>query len=103
MQARQGELAERDRVRGGTLRIINDLSPMRPFPPPQELLPPASSKNLPFPRVTDLEVLPARTQRHVPDLIVPMRERLAIAIARSLPRCPCCTRLNSRGAAVRHL
>jgi hypothetical protein len=49
-------------------------------------------------RVTDPEALPIRTQRHMPDSIATMRERIGIAIARSLPRCPCCARLNKRGA-----
>ncbi len=76
----------------------------------RETIPPSGAstttrfkKNLPFPKVTDLEVLPARPQRHIPDLIATMRERIAIAIARTLHRCPCCARLNNRGAAVRRL
>jgi AhpD family alkylhydroperoxidase len=39
----------------------------------------------------------------MPDSIATMRERIAIAIARTLNRCPCCARLNKRGAIVRRL
>jgi hypothetical protein len=37
-------------------------------------------------------VLPARTQRHVPDSIATLRHELAIALAANLARCPCCAR-----------
>ena len=71
--------------------------------PPQELLPPRASKSPPFPMVTNPEVLPIRTQRHRPDSIATLRERIAIALARTLLRCPCCARWNDRAAAVRLL
>ena len=58
--------------------------------PPQQHLPPRSSRNLPFPQVTDQEELPLRPERHIPNSIATMRIRLANAIARTLPRCPCC-------------
>lgn len=46
---------------------------------------------------------PSRFSRTIARSRVDMRERTAIALARSLPRCPCCARLNKRGAAVRRL
>ena len=47
-------------------------------------------KNLPFPKATDPEALPLRTQRHVPNSIATTRQRLIVALAKRLPRCPCC-------------
>jgi DDE family transposase len=58
--------------------------------PPQERGPPRSSRNLAFPQGTDPEELPLRPERHIPNSIATMRIRLANAIARTLPRCPCC-------------
>src|SRR5439155_22689363 len=37
--------------------------------PPQDLVPPHRSKNLPFPKITDPEAPPLRTERHIPNSI----------------------------------
>jgi len=58
--------------------------------PPQALVPPGRSRHLPFPTVTDPEAPPLRTQRHVPNSIATTRQRLIVALAKRLPRCPCC-------------
>ena len=58
--------------------------------PPQELVPPRCSRNLPYPTVTDPEEPPLRPERHIPNSIATMRRRLIAAIIRCLPRCPCC-------------
>ena len=60
--------------------------------PPRALVPPCRSRNLRFPTVTDPEAPPLRPERHIPNSIATMRRRLIVAIARSLSRCPCCTR-----------
>jgi hypothetical protein len=60
-----------------------------PFPP-QHQLSPRSSRDLPFPRVIDPEAPPIRPQRHIPNSIVTVRRCLIVALARTLPRCPCC-------------
>ena len=59
--------------------------------PPQDLVPPGCSRNLPFPTITDPEAPPLRPERHVPNSIATMRRRLIAALVRTLPRCPCCT------------
>jgi hypothetical protein len=51
---------------------------------------PGDAKSLPFPTVTDGEAPPIRTERHVPNSIATLRGILTVALARSLPRCPCC-------------
>jgi hypothetical protein len=38
----------------------------------------------------DLEDLPARPERHIPNSIATMRVRLIYALVKILPRCPCC-------------
>ena len=43
---------------------------------------------------------PLRPQRHVPNSIATIHRTLAVAIARTLPRCPCCARSFTR--AIRH-
>ncbi len=58
--------------------------------PPQDQPPPQSAKNLPYPKATDPEALPIRPERHVTNSIATLRRRLAVALARNLPRCPCC-------------
>ena len=58
--------------------------------PPQDLPPPCSSRNLPFPPVIDPEVPPLRPERHIPNSIATMRRRLIAELVRYLPRCPCC-------------
>ncbi len=56
------------------------------------------SRNLPFPVVTDPAAPPIRPQRRVPNSIATMHRRLIVAIARTLPRCPCCARSFTRNA-----
>ena len=53
------------------------------------------AKNLPYPRITSLAAAP-RTQRHVPSSITTLRLRIAAALLKTLPRCPCCLRANAR-------
>jgi hypothetical protein len=36
-----------------------------------------------------------RPERHVPHSIASIRRRLAVALVSSLPRCPCCLRLQA--------
>jgi hypothetical protein len=36
------------------------------------------------------EAPPIRPQRHVPNSIATVRRRLIVALAKTLPRCPCC-------------
>ena len=69
--------------------------------PPQDLIAPGNSKNLPFPIVTDPAAPPIRPQRHVPNSIATLHQRLIVAIARALPRCPYCTRRFKR--SMRHV
>ncbi len=56
---------------------------------------PHDAKNLPCPRITSLGAA-QRTQRHVPSSITGLRLRIAAALLRTLPRCPCCLRVNAR-------
>ena len=58
--------------------------------PPQDLLPQGSAKKLKFPKVTSQEDMPLRPERHIPNSIATLKRRIAAALARSLPRCPCC-------------
>jgi SRSO17 transposase len=58
--------------------------------PPVDLVSPRSSRNLPFPTVTDPEAPPLRTERHHPNLIATMCRRLIVALVSTLSRCPCC-------------
>jgi hypothetical protein len=58
--------------------------------PPQHLVPPLCSRNLPYPTVIAPEDPPLRPERHIPNSIATMRRRLIGALVRSLPRCPCC-------------
>ena len=58
--------------------------------PPQHKASPRSSRDLPFPPVTDPEAPPIRPERHVPNSIATVRRRLVVALTRTLPRCPCC-------------
>ena len=66
--------------------------------PLQDLVTPLSSKNLPFPKVTDPEAPPPRTERHVPNSIATMRRRLMIALVSTLSRCPCCATPAGKGS-----
>jgi hypothetical protein len=58
--------------------------------PPQDQLAPGQSKKLKFQKVTGQEAMPLRPERHVPNSIATLRRRIAMALARALPRCPCC-------------
>lgn len=57
--------------------------------PPQDQLSPRSSRDLPFPPITDSEAPPIRPE-YLPNSIASIRRRLIVALARHLPRCPCC-------------
>src|SRR6478752_5986704 len=48
--------------------------------------------SLAYPRVTDPAAPPLRPERHVANSIATIRIRLARALVRRLPRCPCCQR-----------
>ena len=69
--------------------------------PPQDLVTPLGSKNLPFPKVIDPEAPPPRTDRHVPNSIATMRRRLIIALVSILSRCPCCATPLGKGSRGR--
>ncbi len=64
--------------------------------PPQAVPEPATAGDLPFPEVIDPEMLPLRTQRHMPNSIATLRLRLARTLVRALPRCPCCGQMRTR-------
>lgn len=53
-----------------------------------------ASKNLPYSRITSLATV-QRTQRHAPSSITSLRLRIAAALLRTLPRCPCCLRITA--------
>lgn len=61
------------------------------FPP--QAHPPRSSKHLLYPTVATPAALPTRPERPVADSIATLRIRLARALAKLLPRCPCCHRM----------
>ena len=65
--------------------------------PPQARVSARSSKNLPFPRVTDPADPPIRPQRHQPGSIATLHIQIALALARQLARCPCCMKPYNRG------
>ena len=62
----------------------------------RETIPPSGTRSAwrftepAVPAVTNPEAPPLRPERHIPNSIATMRARLVNAIARSLPRCPCC-------------
>lgn len=56
---------------------------------------PHFARNLPYPRTTSLAAA-QRMQRHVPSSITSLRLRIAAALLKTLPRCPCCLRVNAR-------
>ena len=58
--------------------------------PPRDQVSPRHSRDLPFPTVTDPGAPPIRPERHIPNSIATMPRRLIVALARTLPRCPCC-------------
>src|SRR5262245_59250104 len=57
-------------------------------------MPPRSSRNLPYAKVTSPEDPPLRPERHVPNSIATMRRSLVAALATMLSRCPCCAARN---------
>ena len=70
--------------------------------PPQDIVPPRCSRNLPYPTVTDQEDPPLRPERHIPNSIATMRRRLIGALVRSLPRCPCCNSVIAKSSRRRN-
>src|SRR6202521_4969860 len=76
--------------RGLGPRIRGGWSPKGRRFPPQHLVAPGGPQNLPFPVVTDPAAPPIRPQRHVPNSLATLHQRLIVAIARMLPRCPYC-------------
>src|SRR5207237_2251992 len=71
--------------------------------PPQDLIAPGCSRNLPFPPVIDPAAPPLRPERHVPNSIATMRRRLAHALVQRLSRCPCCQASTSARSQRRNL
>ena len=51
---------------------------------------PVNAKSLRYPQAIGPEGLPIRPERHNPSSITSVRRRLTVALARRLPRCPCC-------------
>src|ERR1700738_4450660 len=49
--------------------------------PPQDLVPPRCSRNLPFPTVTDPEAPPLRPERHIPNSVATTRRRFLVAMS----------------------
>ena len=58
--------------------------------PPQELVSPRCSRNLPYAKTISPEDAPLRPERHVPNSIATMRRKLVVALVATLSRCPCC-------------
>jgi hypothetical protein len=48
------------------------------------------AKRLHYPQAGGPEGIPIRPERHNPHSITSVRRCLAVALARRLPRCPCC-------------
>ena len=59
----------------------------------------SEAKRLRYPRAGGREGIPIRPERHNPFSITSVRRRLTVALARRLPRCPCCQQQHFRGAA----
>src|SRR6266478_439126 len=76
------------------LRPTDSLSPSERRFPPQQIVPPGCSRNLPYAKVTSPEDPPLRPERHVPNSIATIRRRLVAALATTLSRCPCCAARN---------
>ena len=68
--------------------------------PPLDHISPRRSRDLPFPTVTDPEAPPIRPERHIPNSIATIRRRLIVALAKTLPRCPCCNTPIRRTARI---
>ena len=78
------------------------LPPTGSWSPSGDRFPPQARSAAPLlkaprlPRVTDPAAPPLRPERHVANSIATVHRRLAVAIARTLPRCPCCARSFTR-------
>jgi SRSO17 transposase len=83
--------------------LMDSSSPKEAIFPPADLDPEISSRNLPFPRVTDPEAPPLRPERHVPNSIATMRRRLNAGLVATLSRCPCCARPTAMNPRRRNL
>jgi len=59
----------------------------------------SDAQRLRYPPAGGPEGIPVRPERHNPSSITSVRRRLTVALARSLPRCPCCQQQHFRGAA----
>src|SRR4029450_5708883 len=70
-------------------------SPSAAFFPPTELEAHRDSRCLAYPAVTDPAEPPLRPERHNPTSIATVRRRLTAALAKQVPRCPCCHRGNN--------
>ena len=60
--------------------------------PPLDPDRPQDAKPLAFPKVTERAALPIRPARHVTNSIATVRRAIAVQLARTRPRCPCCAR-----------
>ena len=77
---------------GGMIAPPPPLPLPQAFPEPLFAQPERFARNLPFPVVTDPAAPPLRPQRHIPNSIATVHCAMVVAIARMLPRCPCCAR-----------
>jgi Transposase DDE domain len=59
----------------------------------------SDAQRLRYPQAGGPEGIPVRPERHNPSSITSVRRRLTVALARSLPRCPCCQQQHFRRAA----
>ena len=76
--------------------LIAERETIPPSGHPLGLPAPAASKHLTFPPVQAPDDPPLRPERHVPNSIATLRRRIAVALARELPRCPCSYDLNPK-------
>jgi hypothetical protein len=58
------------------------------------------AKRLRYPPVGGRAGIPLRPERHEPFSIASVRRRLTIALARRLPRCPCCQQPSKAAASM---
>jgi len=68
--------------------------------PPQA---PCGAKNLAFPIIHDPEASLIRPERHVENSIATVRRKLAVALAKTLFRCPCCQSIMTKQHPHRRL
>ena len=110
-QAEQASIRYRTRVSGTTKveaggdfsitphsasPLMDSWSSKRPLFPPLEPTDDYSARNIPFPKITDPEAPPLRTERHVEHSIASPRRRLVVGLSRTLDRCPCCCQTGQR-------